>query len=103
MLEVKVATVKVAMEATQPRGMQEVLLQPATVASKVMVSKVEMVIQEVTAVDIDQVLIISALHVSSFGHQYHIMRLILVCLVHICTLLTHVEYSFSTFSLSFLV
>jgi hypothetical protein len=43
--------------------MQEVLLQPATVASKVMVSKVEMVIQEVTAVDIDQVLIISGTYI----------------------------------------
>jgi ABC-type uncharacterized transport system permease subunit len=39
-------------------GMEVVLLRPATVASKVMVSKVEMAIQEVTAVVIDRILII---------------------------------------------
>lgn len=38
--------------------MEVVLLRPATVASKVMASKVEMAIQEVMAVVIDQILII---------------------------------------------
>jgi hypothetical protein len=38
--------------------MEAVLLRPATVVSKVTVSKVEMAIQEVMAVVIDQVLII---------------------------------------------
>lgn len=58
MLEVKVAMVKVVMEATKAGGMEAVLLRLATVASKVMANKVEMATQEVMAVVIDQVLII---------------------------------------------
>jgi ABC-type uncharacterized transport system permease subunit len=75
LLEVNLAMLKAAMEATRVStishvclsildvifkagGMEVVLLRPATVASKVMVSKVEMAIQEVTAVVIDRILII---------------------------------------------